>query len=212
MNETGTTQQQLADKIGTGTTRRTVSQYMIGEIEPKVRTLSAIAGYFGVSCDYMLGHTRAAAPDDFIQEAVRRYGLRESALRALESMNACCDSKQEISYGTSTAFGELDKCQQGECQIRLLSDLLSTPVTVDGDCSRYSEDSPYYTYAQKILSLVYDYLYREYPPLGEFDPDELRRYNLMELDRILAGYRTFWSSKRPKSRRYTGRKTTTTGI
>ena len=53
MDGAGTTQQTLADKIGT--TRQTISQYMNGDIEPKMRAFAAIAEYFGVSCDYLLG-------------------------------------------------------------------------------------------------------------------------------------------------------------
>ena len=86
MDDTGTTQQQLSEKIGT--TRQTISQYMNGDIEPKMKSFLAIAKHFDVSCDFLLGRTRAAAPDDFIQEVVTRYGLSEQALLLLERLNA----------------------------------------------------------------------------------------------------------------------------
>jgi len=51
---------------------------------PTSDNLKTIAEYFNVSCDYLLGRSRAAPPDDFIQEAVRRYRLPVEALNALE--------------------------------------------------------------------------------------------------------------------------------
>ena len=79
------TQAQLGKIIGAD--YRTISQYENGERPLSNKNLIKYANYFGVSCDYLLGRTRTAAPDDFIQEVVSRYGLSESVLNRLEKWN-----------------------------------------------------------------------------------------------------------------------------
>lgn len=80
------TQEQFADRYGYP--RTTLAKLEAGHRDFKSTEIVALADQLGVSCDYLLGRERAAAPDDFIQEAVNRYGLDERALQTLERLNA----------------------------------------------------------------------------------------------------------------------------
>jgi len=66
--------------------RVTVSQWENGTRDIKTGNIVAIAEYLGVSCDYLLGRTRVAAPDDFVQAINKRYGLSEVVLNELSCM------------------------------------------------------------------------------------------------------------------------------
>jgi transcriptional regulator with XRE-family HTH domain len=82
--EMGLTQEQFAEKYGYP--RTTLAKLEAGLRDFKSSELLALAEQLGVSCDYLLGRTRVEAPDDFIQEAVKRLGLSEAALRELSDM------------------------------------------------------------------------------------------------------------------------------
>ena len=111
MDSTGTKQHQLANAIGV--TRQTISQYQAGTVEPKMAAFLAIAEYFNVSTDYLLGRTRTPAPDDHLQEIYQRYGLTDETLSTfagwkvpdrpfnsnaekLEVVNALCTTENGI--------------------------------------------------------------------------------------------------------------------
>lgn len=53
MKTTDTTQTALAAVAGV--TRQTISHFVNGQNIPDIETFAAIADYFGVSCDYLLG-------------------------------------------------------------------------------------------------------------------------------------------------------------
>jgi len=86
LKEKGITNKELATHLSI--TQQAVNLYASGSSFPALDKLKKIAEYFGVSCDFLLGRARAAAPDDFIQAAVKRYGLSEGALAFLERLNA----------------------------------------------------------------------------------------------------------------------------
>jgi transcriptional regulator with XRE-family HTH domain len=79
-----TTYKTLAEHLGVK--QQSVSSWANGVTIPDTKHIVPIAKYFGVSCDYLLGLTRATAPDDFIQEVCGRYGLSETALTELSNM------------------------------------------------------------------------------------------------------------------------------
>ena len=81
MEGNGTTQDDLADKIGK--TRQTVSQYVNGISEPGYDTLVKIADHFDVSTDFLLGRTRdkSRAPS-----AIDQLGISESVSKWLQSI------------------------------------------------------------------------------------------------------------------------------
>jgi len=54
-NERGLTQELLGEALGFGTSR--IGMYECGRRQPDHETLQMIAGFFGVSVDYLLGHS-----------------------------------------------------------------------------------------------------------------------------------------------------------
>ena len=80
LSETGTTQQELADILGVQ--RQTVSLYVNGQIRPDIGALSAIAQYFDVTTDWLLGLTadRKKQPT-----ATDELGLSEESVNKLKN-------------------------------------------------------------------------------------------------------------------------------
>lgn len=76
-----TTNKTLAEYLGVK--QQSVSSWANGTTIPDTKHIVPIAIYFGVSCDYLLGRTRAAAPDDLIEAILERYGFEEAALTAV---------------------------------------------------------------------------------------------------------------------------------
>ena len=102
--ERGITQQELADLLRVG--RSTVAGYEVKGKQPDNSRLCQIADLFGVSVDYLVGHTDdrtpaavdPPAPDPAIQEAVAYLeGLSDeamaSALRCLQAIKTLDDVK-----------------------------------------------------------------------------------------------------------------------
>ena len=79
------TQVELAEILGVS--RGSISFYENADRAPDIEFIYRAAEYFNVSCDFLTGRSRIAAPDDFIQEVVRRYGLNENSLEQLEKIN-----------------------------------------------------------------------------------------------------------------------------
>lgn len=77
--EKGITQEELAK--ATGISRVTLGFYERNDNPPPVDTLCAIAKYFGVSTDYLLGLTDARKPEN--ASVMDKYGLTEAALNTL---------------------------------------------------------------------------------------------------------------------------------
>lgn len=105
--ERGITQKELADRLSLG--RSTVAGYESKGKQPDNARLCLLADFFGVSVDYLLGHTDnravippvpsdAAPPDPAYLEAVQYLeGLSgealASALRCLQAIKALDDAK-----------------------------------------------------------------------------------------------------------------------
>lgn len=53
--QAGISQQQLADVIGVS--QQSINKYENHNIEPDIHTIIALADYFGISVDYLIGHT-----------------------------------------------------------------------------------------------------------------------------------------------------------
>jgi transcriptional regulator with XRE-family HTH domain len=77
------TQEQFADKFAYA--RTTLAKLEAGLRDFKSTEIITLAEQLDVSCDYLLGRSRAAAPDNFLQEVVTRYGLSEQALQELSA-------------------------------------------------------------------------------------------------------------------------------
>jgi transcriptional regulator with XRE-family HTH domain len=126
----GLTQEQFADKYGYA--RTTLAKLEAGHRDFKSTEIITLAEQLNVSCDYLLGRTRAAAPDDFIQEVVARYGLNEQALQLLERLNTYFDidsaEKNRIIEKQKAFESAMEKIRQNDIDfIESLKTLSVTP-------------------------------------------------------------------------------------
>lgn len=63
----GVSQTDVATAIGNGSTQQKISAWETGSIEPDIRSLCLLADYFGVSIDYLVGHTTPQPEDSTTQ-------------------------------------------------------------------------------------------------------------------------------------------------
>jgi len=87
MRDKGVNQQKLAEAVGLS--QQTINDYLnsYGKgAAPKLENIIALAKYFGVFCDYLMGVSDAPSPDVDFQDFARRYGLNETSLKKLEDL------------------------------------------------------------------------------------------------------------------------------
>jgi len=91
MEVTYTTQGRLSEHIGK--TRQTVSQYINGISEPGYDVLVKIAGFFGVSTDYLLGNEPEITANEerkrIYLSALAKWGDRAQMIVAIEELSEC---------------------------------------------------------------------------------------------------------------------------
>lgn len=66
-------QQQLADVIGVS--QQSINKYENHNVEPDIETLKAMANYFNVSIDYLVGHEKETAENENSAELLRIFNL-----------------------------------------------------------------------------------------------------------------------------------------
>ncbi len=81
----GIKQDELAAAIGAK--RSLVSMWEAGERAPKLDALIALADFYGVTVDYLLGHSDVASPEEDIQNVCFTTGLYETAVKNLIKVN-----------------------------------------------------------------------------------------------------------------------------
>lgn len=79
------TQQQLAEKVGTS--RQSVGYWCNGDTAPDIVTAGAIADYFGVSTDYLLGRSKSPTITEDIAVTEKTTGLTAQSIKALQSIS-----------------------------------------------------------------------------------------------------------------------------
>lgn len=73
MNENAVSQTALANAVGV--TRQSIAQYLEGNTQPSAEKICAIADFFNVSADYLLGRTDCKSPDIDMQAICKKTGL-----------------------------------------------------------------------------------------------------------------------------------------
>lgn len=71
--EYGISQQQLADVIGVS--QQSINKYENHNVESDIETLGAMADYFNVSIDYLVGHDNARSSDTDTAALLRIFNL-----------------------------------------------------------------------------------------------------------------------------------------
>lgn len=191
----GESQEQLANALN-APNRETIARWENGSRDLKREHIIAIAQHFNVSSDYLLGLSRAAAPDNFVQEVVNRYGLTESALNTLEHLNAPLDfdekeknrviKKQkhvsdsvesgEIFESTENGKISLIKSLTEEEKLKLFSILQMETnkqiLSILNDILTVSTGREWETYGMQILNTIYNYC------RGKYENVEIKRNDL----------------------------------
>lgn len=154
--------------------RETVNQWEQGTRDLKTQYTINLANHFGVSCDYLLGRSRAAAPDNFMQEVVTRYGLNEQVLQFLERLNTPLNiddveqdriAVKQITFENSDSpfdnppltqeeFQTLIAVEQDAINKQALSALNEILTTATGN--------EWETYGFQMLTTIYNYCHRMY--------------------------------------------------
>lgn len=84
IKEKGITQQELSDGLGGIISRQTINKWTLGTTSPDIISAAAIADYFGVSTDYLLGRTEIKSVDEDIQIACKVTGFSEEAINKIQ--------------------------------------------------------------------------------------------------------------------------------
>lgn len=181
----GLTQEQFADKFGYA--RTTLAKLEAGLRDFKSTEIIKLAEQLNVSCDYLLGRTRAAAPDDFIQEAVSRFGLSEMALELLGRLNAPIDiesaerdrivQKQSICayalslesgfFGTDDGRRIIEESALTSEELHTYAAIVQSEVNKQilsmlNDIFTASTGREWETYGMMVLAAIYDYCWYEF--------------------------------------------------
>jgi transcriptional regulator with XRE-family HTH domain len=82
----GESQEVAANKFNT--TRQTFGNWLAGRNQPDYETLIAIAKYYNVSTDYLLGLTETPTRNEDVQKACTTTGLSEKAVLSLKDIGA----------------------------------------------------------------------------------------------------------------------------
>ena len=108
--ETGLSQQKLADKLGISSSG--IAHLELSESEPKSSTLIAYSKYFDVSTDYLLGleddfGTRTSAPMSFTVPTSNELTTKEKAL--LQAFNNLLPETQDFILRTTQSLSDKDR-------------------------------------------------------------------------------------------------------
>lgn len=108
--ETGLSQQKLADKLGISSSG--IAHLELSESEPKSSTLIAYSKYFDVSTDYLLGleddfGTRTSAPPSFTDLQSEKLSEKEKAL--LEAFKKLLPETQDFILRTAQSLSDKDR-------------------------------------------------------------------------------------------------------
>lgn len=148
--EMGLTQEEFAEKYGY--TRTTLAKMEKGLRDIKSTEIVTLAEQLGVSCDYLLGRSRVATPDEFLQEIYKRYGLTEEALKELvDSDEKVSDSTEDISISAVSRRSTTKSCR------KIINSLLSKQS------------------GRRIFELLATYFFAE---IDNKNPDDIPRFVL----------------------------------
>ena len=194
MKEQGTTQKELADNIGV--TRQAISQYTKGITQPTADIIVAIAKFFNVSTDYLLGVSDAKSTDMDIQGACKFFGVSEETITGLK---VNIDEIRKYNVDLSIPFfkptqEEIEENQKYNEQCKtimfdIFEKILSKSDTVIRDIAlnilkyRVSLDEDVFYSSEAFRCAVFNAKYYYYP-----DNQEERAFIEFKLSRLVQEY------------------------
>ncbi len=99
IKEKGITQQELSDGLGGIISRQTINKWTLGTTSPDIISAAAIADYFGVSTDYLLGRTKTKTVKKDERIVCDSLGLTEAAAdNLLHFLNFESSKMTEFNY------------------------------------------------------------------------------------------------------------------
>lgn len=94
-DEHGTTQEQLAAVLGLAA-RQSVTGYTDGSTSPTPEKIVAVAKYYGVTADYLLGLSDNPSVDPHIQSACKVTGLSLEAIKGIQELNTLTEKARRL--------------------------------------------------------------------------------------------------------------------
>lgn len=119
MRTTGQTQAKLATYLGVS--RQSVSAYADGSANPTPATIVAIARFFNVSTDYLLGESSANSRDSSLQSVCQYTKLSEGAIKQILDFQ---ETEALLDNDVSVSMTELlSMLLENPCFVPMLEDL-----------------------------------------------------------------------------------------
>lgn len=118
MNDTGHTQAELASYLGI--TRQSVSAYTDGSANPTPMTIVAIARFFNVSTDYLLGESNTNSRDADLQSVCQYTNLSEGAVKRILDLQ---QTESFLGNNCSVSMAELlSMILENSCFVPMMED------------------------------------------------------------------------------------------
>lgn len=125
MNENATSQYMLGKAIGA--TRQSIAQYLDEKTQPSAEKLCAIADYFNVPTDYLLGRVDYRSMNATVQGICEETGLSSAVVDTLMDLN-----KQSAIVDPKGEFGKITDWEQKKSAVyEVLNSLLTWPLLGD---------------------------------------------------------------------------------
>ncbi len=135
--EAGLSQRQLAE--ATGLTKSSVNMYERGEREPGLQTVTALANYFKVDIDYLLGHSEYRSKAEWLQLArgQRDVDLPKEAMpvatRTIPLLGEIACGEPIFAREEQNCFGEAGGDLKADFCLRAKGDSMIGARIMDGD-------------------------------------------------------------------------------
>ena len=183
INERDTKQEDLKSVLGVKN-RQSVTGYIDGSTIPTIEKLSALAAFYGVNADYLLGLSETPAVSEDMRTAVKVTGLTE---KAIENARQFCSPVNGSECERWSLLSELMETD-GFCElivdienlygvVGLLAEEYDAYVYREANLDSSSEDNPP---VQAVLSQAE----RLYPPMDSlirlYDEVRLEKYELRD--------------------------------
>lgn len=120
--ETGTSQQKIADLLGV--TRQSLSLYEKGERTINVESLGKLAEFFGVSADYLLGLSDVRSTEQDMRTACEVTGLAEKTIKSLQALIKVKSNPIVSDFSGEEIIQVLEMCIQDCNFISLLNKMI----------------------------------------------------------------------------------------
>jgi len=178
-----------------------VSEGVINGIEtgkqtnPSSKNLAALADYYGVSCDYLLGKTDVEDRNAVAQYVNARYGLSGKSLKALEWFVIC--QQAYVDDGEKDYYGAINTLLSSAKFRDLIFHIIETK-----ECHEYASLHPLRTYTKNNIEYTVSGIIHRVSDIEKkvvyLEAKDAARYHSQEAAQLLQGIITAYC-KKPKA-------------